>query len=143
EGNPASVYLDRAYNDALGPMHEDAVAASEPLALAGIDPSRLDVRVLAPVDLAISKLGRFGEHDRDDIAALARAGLLDARAFEPRAKAAIAHYVGHPAAPQANLRDALVLIRANTPTQGVTGRGVGVKPRRSRARSTIKFAAKE
>ncbi|MEO7403234.1 MAG: hypothetical protein ABIU95_06155, partial [Burkholderiales bacterium] len=29
EGNPASVYLDRAYNDALGPMHEDAVAASE------------------------------------------------------------------------------------------------------------------
>jgi Nucleotidyltransferase of unknown function (DUF6036) len=115
DGNPASVYLDANYNDSLGPAHEDAFADAERLAIAGLDPTRIDVRVLAPVDLAISKLGRFGSHDRDDVFAMARAGLLDAAKFERRAKEALKYYVGHPAAPRANLRDAVALIRAHAP----------------------------
>jgi hypothetical protein len=115
DGNPASVYLDARYNDTLGPLHEDALQDAEPLKLPGIDRTKLDVRVLAPVDLAISKLGRFEPHDREDIVAMARAGLLDPEAFRPRALEALDYYVGHPAAPRVNLKDALKLIRANTP----------------------------
>jgi hypothetical protein len=129
-GEPASVYLDANYNDTLGPAHESALADAEPLAIAGLDPARIDVRVLAPVDLAISKLGRFGDHDRDDVVAMARAGLLDAVRFERRAKEALGYYVGHPAAPRANLRDALALIRANAPKRPGSGRRGG--PRRAR-----------
>jgi len=117
DGNPASVYLDANYNDTLGPAHQDALADAEPLAIAGLDPAKIGVRVLAPADLAIAKLGRFGDHDRDDVVAMARAGLLDAAGFERRAKEALKYYVGHPAAPRANLRDAVALIRANAPTK--------------------------
>lgn len=127
-GNPASVYLDAHYNDTLGPMHEDALDDSEPLHLAGIDPAKMDVRVLAPVDLAISKLGRFDEHDREDIAAMASAGLLDAVKFARRASDTLDCYVGHPAAPRANLRDALALVRANAPKKS----GVNRKRRRGK-----------
>lgn len=129
DGDPASVYLDASYNDTLGPAHEDAFADAEPLAIAGLDPAKIDVRVLAPVDLAISKLGRFGDHDRDDVVAMARAGLLDAVKFERRAKEALKYYVGHPAAPRANLRDAVALIRANAPKRSGGGRRGG--PRRA------------
>ncbi len=129
-GNPASVYLDASYNDTFGPAHEDALADAEPLELAGIDPAKLAVRVLAPIDLAISKLGRFGGHDREDVVALARAGLLDAGRFERRAKEALKYYVEHPAAPRANLRDALALIRAHAPKR--PGDGRRGKARRSR-----------
>lgn len=129
DGDPASVYLDANYNDTLGPAHEDAFADAEPLAIAGLDPAKIDVRVLAPVDLAISKLGRFGDHDRDDVVAMARAGLLDAVKFERRAKEALKYYVGRPAAPRANLRDAVALIRANAPQRPGPGRRGG--PRRA------------
>ena len=122
DSNPASVYLDANYNDTLGPRHEDALADAEPLELAAVDAARVDVRVLTPIDLAISKLGRFGDHDRDDVVAMARAGLLDAGKFERRAKEALKYYVGHPAAPQANLRDAIALIRANAPKRPRAGR---------------------
>jgi len=115
DGAPASVYLDASYSDTLGPAHEDALADAVPLAIAGLDPAKIDLRVLAPVDLAISKLGRFGAHDREDIIAMARAGLLDPAGFERRAREALKYYVGHPAAPRANLRDAVALVRANTP----------------------------
>ena len=96
DGSPASVYLDPRYNDTLGPLHEDALQDAEPLELSGIDRHKLDIRVLAPVDLAISKLGRFDANDRDDVVAMARAGLLDANAFKQRALEALDYHVGHP-----------------------------------------------
>jgi len=122
DGHPASIYLDANYTDTLGPAHEDALADAAPLELGGVDAARLEVRVLAPLDLAISKLGRFSEHDREDVVAMARAGLLDAGKLERRAKEALKYYVGHPAAPRANLRDALALVRANTPKRSGSGR---------------------
>ena len=38
---------------------------------AGFDPGIVEVRVLSPVDPAVSKLARFGDADRDDIEILA------------------------------------------------------------------------
>ena len=116
DGNPASVYLDGNYNDTLGPLHESAFRDSTPWTIAGINPALVDVRVLAPMDLAISKLGRFSDLDKEDIVAMAAAGLIDADVFEKRAKEALDYYVGHPAMPRRNLADALKLIRANTPS---------------------------
>lgn len=138
DGTPRIVYLDPTYNDTLGPLHENAHVDAVPLDLTGIDRRVLDVRVLTPIDLAISKLGRFAEHDRGDIIALATAGLLDARAFERRARNALGYYVGHPAAPQANLREALRLVLAHSPGMRATARpkrrAVSTQKKRSSSR---------
>lgn len=94
DGAARLLYFDRQYNDTLGLLHQDAHDDSILLAIEGIDPKILEVRMLAPVDLAISKVGRFAEHDRDDIAALASRGLIDVRSFRKRAEEAAAAYVG-------------------------------------------------
>lgn len=129
-GDVASVYLDPTYNDTLGPSHEDALSDAGPLEIPGIDASKLDVRVLTPVDLAVSKLGRFNDHDRDDIRALAAAGLLDAGEFEARAEQALNYYVGRPAAPRASLREALTIIRGCSPLRGRPRSGGQRRPKK-------------
>jgi hypothetical protein len=94
DGTAELLYFDRQYNDRLGLLHEDAYDDSIPLTLDGIDPGLLDVRLLSPLDLAVSKLGRFSEQDRDDIVALARLKLVNSGGLRKRAQAAIAGYVG-------------------------------------------------
>jgi len=75
EGAARMLYFDRQYSDTLGMMHEDAYDDSMPLVLEGIDPRILDVRLLTPLDLAVTKLGRLSTQDREDIAVLARLGV--------------------------------------------------------------------
>lgn len=94
DGAARLLYFDRQHNDTFGLLHEDAYDDSEPLILDGIDPAILEIRVLSAVDLAISKLGRFASHDRDDIASLARHKLMDAPTLRRRAEEALAGYVG-------------------------------------------------
>jgi hypothetical protein len=94
DGAARMLYFDRQYNDTLGLMHEGAYDDSIPLALGGIDPHVLDVRLLTPLDLAVSKLGRFSPQDRADIAVLARRGLIDAEALTQRAFEAVDGCVG-------------------------------------------------
>jgi hypothetical protein len=94
DGEARWLHLDSNYNDALALMHEDARDDALPLALAGIDPKVLDIRLLTPTDLAISKVARFSDIDRTDIETLARRGLITAPAFRRRAEEAIGGYVG-------------------------------------------------
>jgi hypothetical protein len=94
DGAARLLYFDRQYNDTLSLMHEDAQADSLPLSLQGIDAERLDVRLLAPLDLAVSKLSRFSQQDRDDILSLARHRSVGPAALRARAVAALAGYVG-------------------------------------------------
>jgi hypothetical protein len=94
DGGARLLYLDRNYSDTLALLHEDAYDDSIALPLDGIDAKVLDVRLLSPVDLAVSKLGRFAEHDRNDIAALARQALISSKALRERADAALGGYVG-------------------------------------------------
>lgn len=94
DGAARLLYFDRNYNDTLALMHEDAYDDSRPLALPGVDAKVLDVRLLSPLDLAVSKLGRFSSQDRDDIAGLARHGLIDGANLRHRAEEALAAYVG-------------------------------------------------
>jgi hypothetical protein len=94
DGAARLLYLDRNYSDTLALLHEDAYDDSVALTLDGIDPKVMGVRLLSPVDLAVSKLGRFAEHDRNDIASLARHGLISSRALRERAEDALGGYVG-------------------------------------------------
>lgn len=94
DGAARLLYFDRQYNDTFGLMHKDAQADAVPLLIEGLHPEILEVRLLSAVDLAVSKLGRFSSQDRDDIAALARHGLITAEAFRRRAEDALVAYVG-------------------------------------------------
>lgn len=103
DGAARLLYFDRQYNDTLGLLHEDAHEDSKPLKLEGIDSRFLDVRLLTPLDLAVSKIGRFSQQDRDDIAALARNGLISATKLRRRAEEALRGYVGNTARVQGSI----------------------------------------
>ncbi|HSD53046.1 MAG TPA: DUF6036 family nucleotidyltransferase [Burkholderiales bacterium] len=94
DGQARLLYFDRQYNDTFGLVHAAAHDDSLPLLLEGLDPRVLDVRLLAPVDLAVSKIARLSDQDREDIAALARAGLVKPPALRRRAEEALGGYVG-------------------------------------------------
>jgi hypothetical protein len=72
-------------------MHEDYQADSRPVYL-GLGSIR--VNVLSPVDLAVSKIARLADNDREDIRELVILGLTDAGAIEARATEALGGYVG-------------------------------------------------
>jgi hypothetical protein len=54
----------------------------------------LEVRLLTPLDLAVSKIGRLSSQDREDIAALAHHRLIRSAPLRKRAEAALGGYVG-------------------------------------------------
>ncbi|MCD6673488.1 MAG: DUF6036 family nucleotidyltransferase [Burkholderiaceae bacterium] len=108
DGTRQVLYLDTNYNSTFALMHEDYLTDSIPLDL-GVD--QLRVRVLSPVDLAVSKIARFGDTDREDIAALVRLGLTSADEIEKRAKSAMAGYIGGEAMLRLNIDDAVALAR--------------------------------
>lgn len=94
DGRARLLYLDRNYNDTLGLLHADAHKDSRSIDIAGIDKKLIDVRVLAPIDLAVSKLSRFADQDREDVLLLAREGLIDPASLRKRAEQALGGYVG-------------------------------------------------
>ena len=95
DGHARVLYLDRNYNDSLGLMHENAFADSVSVAIPGVNAKLVDVRVLSPLDLAVSKLSRFSDQDRDDVLALARERLLSSKTLRRRAEEALGGYVGN------------------------------------------------
>jgi len=94
EGKARSVYFDVNYNETYALLHEDAHQDAVRLPLKRIQGVR--IFVLQPVDLAVSKLARFSEIDREDILQLARNRLVTAQALRARAEAALPSYVGDP-----------------------------------------------
>ena len=109
DGTPQVIYLDKNYNSDFALMHEDYRDDSIPVDL-GL--KHVAVRVLQPVDLAVSKIARLAENDREDIASLVRLGLTNANQIEQRASAAIAGFVGGQSSLLVNLKDALSLARS-------------------------------
>jgi hypothetical protein len=108
DGARQVVYLDTNYNPTFALMHEDHLDDAIPVDL-GMD--RIRVHVLSPVDLAVSKIARFADNDKEDIAALVRLGLTSADEIERRATSALADYIGGQAMLLLNLRDAVDLAR--------------------------------
>lgn len=112
DGRARVLYLDRAYNDSLGLMHEDAYEDSRPVDIPGIDRNLIEVRVLSPLDLAVSKLARFAGPDRSDIELLARKGLIDSASLRKRAREALGGYVGNLDSARASIDVACRLVDA-------------------------------
>ena len=108
DGTPQSVYLDTNYNSSFALMHEDHL--DDAIAL-DLGTWHLRPHVLSPLDLAVSKIARLADNDKDDIAALVRLGLVTADAIEQRATSAMSGYVGGLAMLRLNLRNALELAR--------------------------------
>jgi hypothetical protein len=95
DGHARLLYFDTQYNDSFALLHHDAYDEARPIDVAGVDSRRLEVRLLTPLDLAVSKLSRFSAQDEDDIRALAAEGLIDAAPLRRRAEAALPDYVGN------------------------------------------------
>lgn len=95
-GDPRLLYFDKQYNETFALVHLEAHDDSIPLALPGLAREPIEVRLFSPLDLAVSKLARFAEHDREDIQVLALAGLIEPRALRRRAEEALSGYVGDP-----------------------------------------------
>ena len=108
DGSSQLIYLDTNYNSTFALMHEDYREDSIPVDL-GLE--HIQVYVLSPVDLAVSKIARLASNDCEDIQELIRLGLTTADEIEQRAKSAVAGYVGGQAALLLNLRDAVALAR--------------------------------
>lgn len=105
----AVLHFDPNYNPMFALLHEDYRQDAIPVALQVPD---IDLRVLAPVDLAVSKIARLGDVDAEDIASLVRAGLTDADAIRERAEAALTGYIGNPADIRQRIDTAVALARA-------------------------------
>lgn len=95
DGRARLLYFDTQYNDSFALLHSAANDEAIPIAINGVDPQRLEVRLLTPIDLAVSKLARFSEQDQDDIRTLARHGLIDSGSVRQRAESALPDYVGN------------------------------------------------
>lgn len=115
KGQARLLYFDRQYNDTFGLMHEDAQDDSIAIPFLGVDPKLLDVRLLHPVDLAVSKLGRFEEHDQRDIESLARENLISVADVRQRAEEALGGYVGSSSGVRVSIELACQLIAAALP----------------------------
>jgi hypothetical protein len=83
-------HVDTKYTTNLSVMHEDFDRRALPIAKSG----NVTVSLLAPVDVAISKLDRFSERDRGDILALLRSKLVKKEEFIELANDAITTGVG-------------------------------------------------
>jgi len=108
DGTREAVHFDTNYNSTFALMHEDYTKDAIPLDM-GTEHIRL--YVLSPLDLAVSKIARFADNDKDDIAALVRLGLTSADEIEHRATSALAGYIGGQSMLKLNLRDAVALAR--------------------------------
>lgn len=112
DGRARLVYFDRNYNATLGLLHEDAYEDSEHIDLPEIDSKVLEVRVLSALDLAVSKLARFSDQDREDMEILAREGLINAKSLRVRAEEALGGYVGEVQSVQTSIELACKLVGA-------------------------------
>lgn len=103
------LYFDTNYNSSFALMHEDYQADAIPLDLGLVN---IKLFILSPLDLAVSKIARLGDHDKEDVADLVRLGLTSAAEIEQRALSALGGFVGGMEMLKLNIRDAVALARA-------------------------------
>jgi len=112
-GRLMELNYDLQYNTSFGPIHEDYWARSLPLEEFSVE-SPLHVHIAAPVDIAISKLGRATDQDIGDIMALLRAGFILTAELSRLASQAIDVYVGNKESPTSVLTSILQNYLENT-----------------------------
>lgn len=108
DGRSQGIYIDTNYNSTFALLHEDYQTDALPVDL-GV--GHMHVRVLSPVDLAVSKIARLADNDREDIRELVCLGLTTPEAIEERANSALGGFVGGEAMLRMNIRDAVAIAR--------------------------------
>lgn len=98
------LYLDASYNSTFALMHEDYLDDAVPVP---IGTGMIQVYVLSPVDLVISKIARFAGPDAEDIESVIARFRIPAADIQQRAEEALGGYVGNTDYLRMNLRDVL------------------------------------
>lgn len=118
DGTRRAVHIDRNYSPVFALAHEDYVDRAFEVGSALGGKGKLDVFVLAPIDLAISKLARWSPHDKEDVYGLAEDGLITADELGALATEAARTAVGHnPDLLRINILEAVDHVRAQQPTR--------------------------
>lgn len=94
--------FDANFTPLLGPLHEDYQEDAIQLQKQITD-SPLWIYVVTAEDLAVSKLGRFGEQDIKDILTLLNMKKMTLESFYERASEAISYFVGNTTRTKGNL----------------------------------------
>ena len=94
DGTPAWLYLDTQYNPTLGLIHPDFQEAAVRWNAISDTKQHIELRVLTPIDLAVSKVSRCSDRDKEDIRALANERLIDSVTLKQRAIEALDYYIG-------------------------------------------------
>lgn len=94
-GQTRSSYLDENYNPTLGMLHEDYESNAIEWENLIKKPKNITIKVLSPIDLAITKIDRLSEQDAEDILDLARAGLIDSETLKEKSTEAMSYAVGN------------------------------------------------
>jgi hypothetical protein len=98
------LYIDPNYNSTFALMHEDYLEDAVPVP---ISTGLIQVYVLSPVDLIVSKIARFAGTDAEDIASIISRFNLSGAEIAERAEEALGGYVGNSDYLRMNLRDVL------------------------------------
>ena len=130
DGLARHLYFDTQYNDTFGLIHANAYDDAPVLAIEGIDVAKMDLRILSPLDLAVSKLSRYETQDQEDIRTLAREGLIDAADLRRRAEEALPDYVGDLARVKTSigLAERLVIEAGSASSRRSSGKPPGAAP---------------
>ena len=89
DGHPIQVHVVAGIPPSLGLFHPDWKAASLPI----FGCQTLIVKVISPLDLVVSRIGRFAEHDREDIRFLVQSCDVSTDDVARRAKEALDTYI--------------------------------------------------
>ena len=108
-GSERTIVLDRNYSSAIALIHPDAQKDS--LEFMFSSNRRLELRLISALDLAVTKTGRFADHDQYDLKIMAEAGLIDVQPFRHRATEALDYYATDPTHVKMNIEQAAELIR--------------------------------
>lgn len=103
EGISQVLERDSNFNTTLGPLHEDYEDRIIRLVTQSNIPN-VEVYIASAIDVAISKLGRFGDRDQQDIQSLLKLPYVDIDEFERLAQEAINYYVGNQSQISGNLK---------------------------------------
>ena len=100
------VVMDGSFGDAMASFPPEWERRSQ--AVHSFD--NMVLHVIDPVDLAVSKVARFIERDKDDIRELAECGLIDPDTFARRVEEAFDHYVGDQTLVRYNVKNAKEIV---------------------------------
>ncbi len=87
------VFIDTSYNPFFSLLHEDYQLDS---LLIDLGVEGVELKILSPLDLAVSKLSRYSPIDSNDIASLCQLGFFTSEELKKRAYEALSAYPGSP-----------------------------------------------